>query len=426
MGKFWKSIGKAIASIPFVGNAIKSAKKGAQTIKKEAKKLAQKVETKLGELKESAEELLEELEESVEEALGKVTTYARKLKNNLDELALVQWLKKDAKTFVLAAYKKTKNWVKGGWKEGVSMIVDFCPGLGNLKGAYEAAYGKDPITGRKLSKAERAISGAAIIGGPFVKGAKHLGKGAMKIIPGSSKLADTLSKPLTKLKEGGKQVVEKVTAKAKELKAQANTAMAQMKQKIQTGMDKLGDMLNGNKPLLATAGANGMKTGAKKESDSLVQMSTNKSGGSEKGVTGNLKFTPDLENHIRNTDPSVPRRIGVGGAHNKDEFYKNEVNILNVERHPSMSGVEKITYQVPSVDGKTGEITGWKTTHFNKTVYDPKVVSDEQYIRLGKEAAKDASANGSLGREWVGYDSKGTKWRGYTKDGEVTSFYPEF
>ncbi len=60
--------------------------------------------------------------------------------------------------------------------------------------------------------------------------------------------------------------------------------MAQMKQKIQTGMDKLGDMLNGNKPLLATAGANGMKTGAKKESDSLVRMSTNKSGGSEKDV----------------------------------------------------------------------------------------------------------------------------------------------
>ncbi|WP_193767345.1 hypothetical protein [Lysinibacillus sp. OL1] len=60
--------------------------------------------------------------------------------------------------------------------------------------------------------------------------------------------------------------------------------MAQIKQKIQTGMDKLGDMLNGNKPQLATASANGMKMGAKKESDSLVQMSTNKSGSSEKDV----------------------------------------------------------------------------------------------------------------------------------------------
>ncbi|MCM0627492.1 hypothetical protein M5J14_23755 [Lysinibacillus sp. OL1_EC] len=49
-------------------------------------------------------------------------------------------------------------------------------------------------------------------------------------------------------------------------------------------MDKLGDMLNGNKPQLATASANGMKMGAKKESDSLVQMSTNKSGSSEKDV----------------------------------------------------------------------------------------------------------------------------------------------
>ncbi|WP_052344264.1 pre-toxin TG domain-containing protein [Bacillus ndiopicus] len=334
MGKFWKSIGKAIASIPFVGNAIKSAKKGAQTIKKEAKKLAQKVETKLGELKESAEELLEELEESVEEALGKVTTYARKLKNNLDELALVQWLKKDAKTFVLAAYKKTKNWVKGGWKEGVSMIVDFCPGLGNLKGAYEAAYGKDPITGRKLSKAERAISGAAIIGGPFVKGAKHLGKGAMKIIPGSSKLADTLSKPLTKLKDSGKQVMEKVTAKAKELKAQANTAMAQMKQKIQTGMDKLGDMLNGNKPQLATAGANGMKAGAKKESDSLVQMSTNKSGGSEKGVKGTGEGTV-----IRSTEDSINR-------------------INQIRQELSVGSKRNIAFAEYEINGKKGELIG--------------------------------------------------------------------
>ncbi|NPC93416.1 hypothetical protein HOO54_14515 [Bacillus sp. WMMC1349] len=110
-----------------------------------------------------------------------------------------------------------------------------------------------------------------------------------------------------------------------------------------------------------------------------------------------VKFSSNLENHIKNVDPSVPRRR----AHNKDEFYKNEVNVLNNKRHPSMPGVEKISYQVPSIDGKTGEITGWKATEFNKTVYDPTVVSDKQYIKLGKEAAHDASANGALGREAV-------------------------
>lgn len=37
--------------------------------------------------------------------------------------------------------------------------------VGNAKALYESAIGKDPITGRKLSKAERAISAAAVLGG---------------------------------------------------------------------------------------------------------------------------------------------------------------------------------------------------------------------------------------------------------------------
>ncbi|WP_342472630.1 pre-toxin TG domain-containing protein [Metasolibacillus sp. FSL H7-0170] len=195
-------------------------------MKTEVKKVAEKVEAKLTELKESVEELLEEVEESVEEALGKVTTYARKLQNNLDELALVQWMKNDAKSFVLAAYKKTKKWVKGGWREGLSIGVDFIPIVGNLKAGIEAVIGIDPITGRKLSTTERAIAGVAIIGGPLVKGAKHVGKGAMKIIPNSNKLVNSLSKPLAKLKEGGQKVAEKAAAKATELKTQANAMIA--------------------------------------------------------------------------------------------------------------------------------------------------------------------------------------------------------
>ncbi|WP_342472614.1 pre-toxin TG domain-containing protein [Metasolibacillus sp. FSL H7-0170] len=214
------------------------------------------------------EELLEELEESVEEALGKVTTYARKLQNNLDELALVQWVKNDAKSFVLAAYKKTKKWVKGGWREGLSIGVDFIPIVGNLKAGIEAVIGIDPITGRKLSTAERAMAGAAIIGGPLVKGTKHVGKGAMKIIPNSNKLVNSLSKPLAKLKEGGQKVAEKAAAKATELKAQANAMVAQAKQGMRDSMDNVGRALRGNEPQLATVGGNGARN-----SDSVVQMS---------------------------------------------------------------------------------------------------------------------------------------------------------
>ncbi|WP_342559048.1 pre-toxin TG domain-containing protein [Metasolibacillus sp. FSL K6-0083] len=196
-------------------------------------------------------------------------------------------MKNDAKSFVLAAYKKTKKWVKGGWREGLSIGVDFIPVVGNLKAGIEAVIGIDPITGRKLSTAERAIAGAAIIGGPLVKGAKHVGKGAMKIIPNSNKLVNSLSKPLAKLKEGGQKVAEKAMTKATELKAQANAMMAQAKQGMRESMDNVGRALRGNESQLAMAGANGAKVGAVKNSDSVVQMSKGESvgsGGTSKGI----------------------------------------------------------------------------------------------------------------------------------------------
>ncbi|WP_235533144.1 EndoU domain-containing protein, partial [Paenibacillus sp. Leaf72] len=143
--------------------------------------------------------------------------------------------------------------------------------------------------------------------------------------------------------------------------------------------------------------------------------------------TGKASYSPKLEGHIKYIDPEVPRSRGIGGAHNKVEFYKNDVNVLNVEKHPSMPGVEKVTYQIPSIDGKTGEITGWKAKEYVKTIYDPKVISDEEYIKFGKEAANNALSKGKLGREWEGYDSNGVKWMGYAdSDGKVTSFFPEF
>ncbi|OOM15894.1 hypothetical protein CLOSAC_01650 [Clostridium saccharobutylicum] len=139
------------------------------------------------------------------------------------------------------------------------------------------------------------------------------------------------------------------------------------------------------------------------------------------------KFAENLEEHISKIDPTVPRRRGIGGAHNKVEFEKNTVNIVNKVEHPTMKGVEKVTYQVPSVDGQTGEITGWKAKTFDKTIYDPDIISTEKYMNLGKEAANDAASKGQLGREWTGSDSEGNVWRGYTdENGNVTSLFPEF
>lgn len=125
-------------------------------------------------------------------------------------------------------------------------------------------------------------------------------------------------------------------------------------------------------------------------------------------------------------DTHIPRRRGIGGAHNKVEFEKNTVNIVNKVEHPTMKGVEKVTYQIPSVDAQTGQITDWKAKTFDKTIYAPDIISTDKYMSLGKEAANDAVSKGKLGREWTGYYSEGNVWRGYTdKNSNVTSFFSE-
>lgn len=49
-----------------------------------------------------------------------------------------------------------------------------------------------------------------------------------------------------------------------------------------------------------------------------------------KGEIGTNKFTitNDLRNHIKNIDTSVPRKRGIGGAHNRDVFMQNNIKII--------------------------------------------------------------------------------------------------
>ena len=67
--------------------------------------------------------------------------------------------------------------------EVVSFILDFIPILSNVKAAIEAFSGEDLITGREIGDVERAVLVAAILGGPIVKGARVIGKAAMKQLP---------------------------------------------------------------------------------------------------------------------------------------------------------------------------------------------------------------------------------------------------
>ena len=65
-------------------------------------------------------------------------------------------------------------------------------------------------------------------------------------------------------------------------------------------------------------------------------------------------------------------------------------------------------------------------TVFYKTVYDPSVFSNSEYMRRGLEAASDSfwRNNGLLAEYWEGYDSYGVKWIGFEEEGFPKSFYP--
>lgn len=143
--------------------------------------------------------------------------------------------------------------------------------------------------------------------------------------------------------------------------------------------------------------------------------------------------TKELRNHIENAERTISGRAGIKGAHNKNNFLA-EVNrigakIDKIEKNTQFQGVEKITYQMPKRDAKgnpTGEFQSAKRT---KTVYDPNVISTDNYIKWGLEAANNtakSSSSGKLNREWNGTDNQGKRWHGYCDNsGNITSFYPE-
>ena len=109
---------------------------------------------------------------------------------------------------------------------------------------------------------------------------------------------------------------------------------------------------------------------------------------------------------------------------------QNNVKIVSTTPNKNIKGVETIEYQMPKLD-KTGTPipreyqTGRPKV---KTVYDPNIISTDEYLERGLKAANNASKNykdGILPREWVGVDNQGESWRGYYENGIISSMYPE-
>lgn len=71
-------------------------------------------------------------------------------------------------------------------------------------------------------------------------------------------------------------------------------------------------------------------------------------------------------------DPSTPRNRGIGGAHNSEEFFKNDVNIVKAIPSEDIPGITYYEYTMPLLGKDKILIGGYGKKIHKKTVYDPK------------------------------------------------------
>lgn len=97
------------------------------------------------------------------------------------------------------------------------------------------------------------------------------------------------------------------------------------------------------------------------------------------------------------------------------------------EAPTSVAGITTIRYQIPAYD-RAGNIVGFKDKVFPKTVYDPKMFSDQKIIDLGQQAAASGYVD-ALSKGLGQYDSVagGITFRVYLdrRTGTVTNFHPK-
>lgn len=90
-------------------------------------------------------------------------------------------------------------------------------------------------------------------------------------------------------------------------------------------------------------------------------------------------------------------------------------------------GVSTVRYQIPKFDG-VGNVVGFKDKVFPKTVYDPKIFTDQKILDLGQQAAASGCKE-ALSKGLSRYDSiaGNVTFRVYLDKatGTVTNFHPK-
>jgi hypothetical protein len=140
-----------------------------------------------------------------------------------------------------------------------------------------------------------------------------------------------------------------------------------------------------------------------------------------------ISFSKDLKVHMSSLD-GFTQKAGVKGAHNMVSFdsVAAEKGLRVLSKEPGgVEGIYQIKYQIPKLDAALNPIPGeFKAQEFLKTVYDPKVYSDSEMLRLAQIAAAQSPEYTTVGRKIFNARVAGLEFAVYLQDGVVTNVHP--
>ncbi|OCG78418.1 hypothetical protein A9G42_03110 [Gilliamella sp. Nev6-6] len=113
-----------------------------------------------------------------------------------------------------------------------------------------------------------------------------------------------------------------------------------------------------------------------------------------------ISFNINQPKHLATVDGFSQSR-GISGGHNADAFYDaaKQYNVKIVSEKPTgVPGITEVKYQIPTKD-RAGNFTGeYKSKLETKTIYDPKIFTDQKILASGQQATasgyKDAIEKG--------------------------------
>lgn len=397
-------------SAKYINKQLKKLKKMQKNIQKSMKKAAQQTKRFIQQKAKQARTIKKRAADKIKKA------------NSWAHKGLKEGAKRLGKAVEVSA-----DWVKSQKSnvlKGADVIGDF---LG-VKDAYILVTGKD-WHGNKRSRVE---AGAWLIAGftPMGKAAKA-GKMAVKGVK-STKIVKSVGQKVKNSKTG--KAIKNGYNRGKQLKSKVKQKVGKYLTKKKPAPKKKAPIIQRGWVFLQQTLPNGTVKFFKQPVEFIKRDIFR--------IPYKLSNPSHAKKHLikpkldAKKKPIINKNNGVSGAHNRHEFYKAfgqaglKKNVawkeLSVTQNAGgVRGLTDIKYQMykKNRDGSfTKELAGSSHT---KTVYDPKIWSDETIFKLGEQAMKRGKYSTKNKNQIHGTAPNGMKFVGYLdKNKKVTNFFP--